>query len=178
MKFTGGFFMILGLLLTGCLPVRPNFNPPQITQLQARAIQTRSYEGMDQKTVLKTVFNVLQDEGFVVRYGDSELGLLNASKELVELDSTDFSGRFSNSLNNRNAFPNSVSTIEATANVSDFGKRVKVRMNFQRKVVGDIGFFNNNSERTIDVTQINDPKYYQEFFVKVDKGLFIQRQGL
>lgn len=90
MKRYGGFLAMLSILLTGCLPVRPSFNPPQITQLQARAIQTRNYEGLDQKAVLKTVLNVLQDEGFIVHYGDVELGLLNASKELVETTKTDF----------------------------------------------------------------------------------------
>ena len=180
MKSYGGVILILATVLTGCLPARPRFNPPQITQLQSRAIQSRSYEGLDQKTVIKTVLNVLQDEGFVVSYGDSDLGLLNASKILVENSNTNLAGQFGQSLGNTNAFPNAVSTIEATANVSDFGKKTKVRMNFQRKVVGDVPSFfgNSNVERTLDVVQINDPKFYQEFFVKVDKGLFIQKQGL
>jgi hypothetical protein len=170
MKRYGGLLAILSILLTGCLPVRPNFNPPQITQLQARAIQTRSYDGLDQKTVLKTVLNVLQDEGFIVHYGDVELGLLNASKELVENTKTDFASQFMASLGNANALRNAVSSIEATANISEFGKQIKVRMNFQRKV--------GNDQLPVDVSQINDPKFYQEFFVKVDKGLFIQKQGL
>lgn len=180
MKSYGGLITILSVLLAGCLPVRPNFNPPQITQLQARAIQTRDYEGLDQKSIIKTVLNVLQDEGFIVQYGDIELGLLNASKILVENDRTNFAGQFVGSLGNTNAFPNAVSTIEATANISEFGKRTKVRMNFQRKVVGEIPSFfgNSNNERIVDVNQINDPKFYQEFFVKVDKGLFIQKLGL
>ena len=52
-----GVCLILSLFQTGCLPVRPNFNPPPITQLQSRAIQTRTYQGLDHKAVIKTVFN-------------------------------------------------------------------------------------------------------------------------
>lgn len=179
MKSNVGFLVIPCILLTGCLTARPNFNPPQITQLQARAIQTRIYQGLDQKTVLKTVLNVLQDEGFIVHYGDTDLGLLNASKILVEGDKTNYFGQFDNQLGNTNAVANPVSTIDATANVSGFGQRIKVRVNFQRKVVSSVSStFGSSNERTLDVNPINDPKFYQEFFVKVDKGLFIQQQGL
>lgn len=172
MKRYGGFLAILSILLTGCLPVRPNFNPPQITQLQARAIQTRNYEGLDQKTVLKTVLNVLQDEGFIVHYGDVELGLLNASKELVEINNNDFITQFIESLGLGNTLYTFDSTIEATANISEFGKKIKVRLSVQRKIAFS------GSGQIMTVNQINDPKFYQEFFVKVDKGLFIQKQGL
>ena len=28
------------------------------------------------------------------------------------------------------------------------------------------------------VKQIEDPEFYQEFFVKVDKGVFIEKEGI
>lgn len=185
MKRMFGLMAAISFCLSGCLPVRPNVNPPQITQLQARAIQTRVYDGLDRKDVMKAVLNVLQDEGFLVRYGDMELGLLSADKELVELDRTNFYGQFTNSLSNNDAALNSVSNIQATVNISEFGKRIKVRASFQRKVLSNnvptflfFTFGPTPIPDAVDVTQINDPKFYQEFFVKVDKGLFIQNEGL
>jgi hypothetical protein len=61
--------------------------------------------------------------------------------------------------------------VEATANVSEFGKQIRVRINFQQKVYDSAG-------QVAKVEQIDDPKFYQEFFAKVDKGLFIQKEKL
>jgi len=36
----------------------------------------------------------------------------------------------------------------------------------------------NNKGEVMDVRQIDDAKYYQEFFGKVDKGIFIQKEKL
>jgi len=172
MKSYSSLFVLLSSLLIGCLPVRPNANPPQITQLQTRAIQTRTYDGLDQKTVVKTVLNVLQDEGFLVNYGDSDLGLLNASKQLIEYDTTDYSGAFAGIIGN-DQFLAVVSTIDATANISEFGKQIKVRVNFQRKLEENL-----DKKNLLNISAITDPKFYQEFFVKVDKGLYINKEGL
>lgn len=53
MKSHHGLLLVLSSSLVGCLPISPNLNPPIISQLQIRTIQTRSYEGVNQKTVLK-----------------------------------------------------------------------------------------------------------------------------
>jgi hypothetical protein len=55
-------------------------------------------------------------------------------------------------------------------NISEFGKQSKVRANFQVKIL-------DNQGRAVEVYQVEDPKYYQDFFMKVDKGIFIQKQG-
>ena len=61
-------------------------------------------------------------------------------------------------------------TLDATANISTHGDRVRVRINFQRKVIDARG--------AVTVTQLTDAKGYQEFFAKLDKGLFLEREGL
>lgn len=164
------------MALAGCLPFRPNFNPQPITQLQLRAIQTRTYDGQDPVKALKVVFNVLQDDGFVVRYGNTDLGLINASKSIIDATSNDFlSAVGSNVVGDSGSTITSVSgavlTLEATANVSRFGPKTRVRINFERKVTDRDG-------RIINVSEVDNSKFYQEFFVKVDKGLFIDAQGL
>lgn len=204
-------FRIAGLLLlccsvlVGCATVVDGTNSPQISQLQLRALQSRSYEGSDEATVIKTLLNVLQDEGFLVHYGDMALGLLNANKTLdsasvnqypVSLGSGQYhpgglgikpdysyysntqpekftlgevnppSGPFATSSDN-----NLIRSIDATVNVSKFGDKVKVRVSFQRKLLNMGGL-------VLDLSPLVSPKLYQEFFAKVDKGLFIQKQGL
>jgi hypothetical protein len=36
----------------------------------------------------------------------------------------------------------------------------------------------NNKGEVMTVKQVEDPKYYQEFFSKVDKGIFIEKEKL
>jgi hypothetical protein len=135
-------------------------------------METRTYEGLDVKTTLKTVLNVLQDEGFLVDYGNSDLGLLHATKTIgTTADDTYFPPvQPFGGLNGEVGY-GSVTSIEATANVSDFGDRIKVRISFQRKLLSWSGGM-------YAAAPVCDARTYQEFFAKLDRGLFIQKQGL
>ena len=176
--------------LTGCTIVsQQRTAPQQQTQLQVREFQTREYDTNDVKLVLKACLNVLQDDGFVVKNAVLELGLLTAEKE-VQL-----TGQSRQSASNddywmdvfENVFRTSPSRsrknnpreevrfakfrkIEVSLNVSELGRRSKVRANFQAKT-------SDNNGQPLDVEAIADPVFYQTFFSKVDKGIFIQKQG-
>ncbi|MCH8028665.1 MAG: hypothetical protein IH874_01880 [Candidatus Dadabacteria bacterium] len=139
---------------------------PEKTQLQIRELQTRLFDTRNSKKVLKTMLNVLQDDGFIVKEANVELGLLTAAKEIdVETKGAVFWGTLFKTAWEKNA------TVEVTANVSEFGKQTRVRVNFQKKVYDSSG-------RVASVELIEDLKFYQEFFAKVDKGLFIEREKL
>jgi hypothetical protein len=55
--------------------------------------------------------------------------------------------------------------------VSEYGEQARVRVNFQIKVL-------NNKGGIMKIEQIDDEKYYQDFFSKVDKGIFIQKEKI
>lgn len=118
---------------------------------------------------MKTMLNVLQDDGYIVKNATVELGLLTATKEMNVMDKgeafwmTFFAGQ--------NARYRKNSIIEATANVSDYGQETRVRVNFQVKVMDNMG-------GVMDVRQVEDDKFYEDFFSKVDKGIFLQSQKL
>ncbi len=61
--------------------------------------------------------------------------------------------------------------MECSGNVTEFGKETRVRINFQSKRM-------NNKGEVVDVKQVADPAFYQTFFSKVDKGIFIQKEKL
>jgi hypothetical protein len=61
--------------------------------------------------------------------------------------------------------------IDCTANVSQFGEKTRVRTNFQLKKM-------NNKGGVEQVQTMDDPKFYQEFFTKVDKGIFIEKEQI
>ena len=159
--------LMLSIFLAGCATT--GGVTPQKTQLQIREFQTRTYETNDVKMVLKAMLNVLQDDGFIVKNANVELGLLSATKE-VDIESKGEAFVAALFLGAQARWKKN-SIIESTANVSDFGKQCRVRVNFQLKVMDNIG-------GVLEVKQIEDEKYYQDFFSKVDKGIFIQKEKL
>lgn len=140
---------------------------PRMSQLRIREFQTRAYETDDTLMVMKAVLNVLQDEFFIVKSADAPLGLITAAKEL-DLDDRGFFSRLFAEADDRWK-KNGI--IECSANVSEFGTRTRVRVNFQMKTFDNTG-------AVMEVLQIQDPRYYQDFFTKVDKGIFIARENL
>lgn len=140
---------------------------PKPTQLQVREYQTRAYDTKNVKMVMKAVLNVLQDEGFIVKNADSDLGFISATKE-TDLGSSILVWGGTETSESRYR---KTSVIETTANISEFGDQCRVRVNFIKKILDNTG-------ATMDVDQITDAQFYQDFFSKVDKGIFLQKEKL
>lgn len=167
---------------------------PEKTQLEIREYQTRTFEVDDYSGVMKSILDVLQDDGFMVKNVNSELGFLSATKDIglhnshLSDEDEDFSSsigfgfsighggsigvrkRFGSDRYARPIRPTHES-IEATINVSRFGQSVRVRASFQSKLFG-------NNESVLRVRQITDEQFYRDFFQKVDKGIFLQKQQI
>lgn len=139
------------------------------SQLETRQMQTREYETKDTMMVMKAMLNILQDDGFIIRQANTDLGFFNATKTIDKEDTlakvwgTFWWGPHATWKEN--------SIIDCTANVSEFGEKTRVRINFQVKVM-------NNRGGCEEVHEIDDLKYYQEFFAKVDKGIFIEKEKI
>jgi hypothetical protein len=174
---------IVCLLVWGCASGGVS---PEQSQLQIREFQTRSYDTKDTLMVLKALLNVLQDEKFIVQNADKDLGLLSASKEVDVHSDTQVASSVLTRIMlgfcmggafgavkgaTRDARWKKNSVIECSGNVSEFGEETRVRINFQMKTL-------NNKNEVVDIKQIEDPKYYQDFFSKVDKGIFIEKEGI
>ena len=157
---------VASLMILGCATTPAT--PPK-TQLEIREFQTRDYDTSDVKMVMKSLLNVLQDDNYIVKNANVELGLLSAAKEL----NVENKGQavLLTLLAGQNARWKKNSTIECSGNVTEMGKVCKVRINFQIKTL-------DNKGGVVDVKTIEDPVFYQEFFAKVDKGIFIGKQKL
>ena len=139
------------------------------TQLQKRQYQTRQYDGISKIALMKAMLNVLQDEGFIVNNANSLLGFISGAKEFSTNDKTiNIEEEFGTK---KGLYGAAVAVVEATANVSDFGKETRVRINFKRKLLNVYG----NAQK---IEEITDEKYYQNFFSRVDKAIFIQKQKI
>jgi hypothetical protein len=138
------------------------------TQLQIRQIQTRTYELSESELVMKAMLNVLQDDGFIIKTAVPGIGLLTATKEIdIEKMSESMAFYF---FGGENARWKKNSVIEATCNVTYFKDKCKIRVNFTQKVLDNLG-------GVVKIRQIYDQKFYQAFFFKVDKSIYIQKMG-
>jgi hypothetical protein len=161
---------IFSLVMTGFLVAcATTTTTPPTTQLQVREFQTRSYETNDAIMVMKAALNVLQDDGFIVKNAEAELGLITAQKEVdIENKGEAFIALL---FAGQNARWSKNDIIECSCNVSAFGNETRVRVNFQLKRM-------NNKGEVVVVKQVDDATYYQNFFSKMDKGVFIQKEKL
>ena len=157
--------ILVSLVFSGCLAPRP-----EKTQLEIRQFQTRSYDTTDFKMVMKAVMGALQDEGFIIKQADLDLGFINAEKHLdVESASERFFSGLSALLGGGTARYKKNSITEASTNISEFGDQIRVRVNFQNKLIDNHG-------KVMTVQQMEDQKFYQEFFSKVDKSIFLSKE--
>jgi hypothetical protein len=150
--------VLLGMVFgAGCIDRGPQRTglPP----LQIREFQTRTYETTDTAMVMKALLNVLQDEGYVIKTANTELGLITARKEeskppcfLADACAT-------------------LVSWDCSVNVSAFGTQTKVRVSVQQAGT-------TLTNHVLYSTEIEDAAYYQNFFAKVDKGVFIQKERL
>ena len=151
-------------VLAGCQ--RPNV---AMSQLQIRQVQTRTYDIQDPKRALKAVLNVLQDDGFIPRQANLELGFIHASKEVeVSRDGEAFWAKF---WSGRDARWRKNSVVECAANVTEIKGGMRLRVNFQVKVM-------NNKGEVMQVEAVHDPLFYQQFFQRVGKGIFYEKEGV
>ena len=165
---SGSFLKIMlgAFVCSGCVSAPPH---PRQTQLQIREFQTRTYYHNNTRMVMKAMLNVLQDEGFIVKNADKELGFISASKEVdVEEQTEAFLAQL---FNGAAARYRKNSVIDCSVNVTEFGRETKVRIIFQNKVLDNFG-------SPVQTFQVEDPKYYQDFFAKVDKSIFLEKEAL
>src|SRR5581483_5832092 len=139
---------------------------------------TRTYDGLLQRNALKAVIDVLQDDGYIVDYGSAELGIIHATR----IGSYGGEMGFSTHQPLTEPFPNfqiGPASFQATVNVSEFGVQTKIRVSLQRFVQEEIALTGFGIPVFSSVsTAVVDAKTYQEFFAKLDRGIFLQKQGL
>lgn len=162
--------LILAFMFAACASgcIWGTSSPPK-TQLEIREFQTRTFDTKDTKLVMKALLNVLQDEGFTIKNADADLGFLSATKE------SDLGGgpiwSWGTTTNKDSDRWRKLRVTDATANVSEFGNQTRVRVSFQEKVLDNLG-------ATMEARRVDDAKVYQDFFSKVDKGIFLQKEKL
>ncbi len=167
--------ILVTLILCFALPCFAKKNQEEdiitpMAQLEKRQFQTRDYASSDKAFVMKAILNALQDDGYIVYNANPLLGFIYGVKDFDTSDSDiDISKEFGLTKTRLNLNGIKVATIEVTANVTEYGNTMKVRINFRRKLLNTYG----NAQFIDDV---DDKEFYEDFYKKVDQALFLQKQ--
>lgn len=141
-----------------------------VTQLEKRQFQTKTYPAKDSMLVMKSILNVLQDEGFIVYNVNSLLGYIYGVKDFDTSDpNVDISQEFGVTKSRLNYNGVKVATLEVSVNVTQYGQQSRVRASFKRKLLNEYG----NAQMIDD---IEDSQYYADFYAKVDSAVALQKQ--
>lgn len=165
--------LTLSILATGCLSPgggggrRGGGAPAQQSQVEVRNFQTRTYATNDSKLVLKAVVNVLQDVGFIIKTAETDLGVVTAERWADILHTKK---ALKQARKQERALAKTVVT-ECSANVTPHGNECRVRLTFQQRQLSASG-------AVMAALPVQDARFYQDFFAKVDKGVFLQKEGV
>lgn len=170
------FVMWSVLLAGGCATVPP---PDPASPLLVRQAQTRIIETAESRLVVKAAISALQDEGFVIREANAELGLVTAVKEwksrqrnealrvLKWVAALPTYGATLLVPSGRTEF----TVVEASVNVTQEASGARARISLVSRVIDKQG-------RLQSVTPVDDPLAYQALLARLDKAVFLQREGL
>lgn len=142
---------------------------PQLTQLQKRQLQTREYEEVERTRILAVAVQVLQDDEFIIDNANEVLGLLSASKHL-HTRSVDDNAFMKGFLGDSRVIHDENSSFGVNLTVTQFGELVRVRM------AATITYSNTDGARRVE--QVREPPFYQHFFSQLEKGIFIEQEGI
>jgi len=175
-------FILLPLLVSGCVSVPKGFLKIPEDHLEKRILQSRQYDSKDTGEILSAAAGVLQDMGFTIEESETEIGLIVGSRKCDASDGAQvagalfidlvcaFGGTYSNASANVDAVQDVRAAVVVKPSLNDKDKTA-VRVNFQR-VVWSVSNEINRLET------LTDPEMYGTFYEKLSKSVFLEAQEL
>jgi len=163
------YLIITLIFLSGCVVITTN--DEQKTQLEIREFQTRYFQVNDKNIIIKAVVNALLDEGYIIQNANTDIGFITAQKGYDISEDYSSTVIYRRKWKNKNYYETYEKNkiIETTINISEFSNGYKVRAVFQYKIY-------DNKGNLVEIEQIDDEDFYQEFFSKIDKSIFLQKE--
>lgn len=168
----------LGALLcvgaAGCASSKPPRQALAITptSLEFRRLSGRRFDTHDEKLVLSACAGLMQDLGFTIDNSESDLGLINASKDRTAVQGGQVAAKVLYGAAFRSDLPiDEVQKFRTSIVTYPRNDGVTVRVTFQRIVWDDRG-------RVSRLERLDDPNTYQVFFARLSKALFLEAHGI
>jgi hypothetical protein len=165
---SAGLRAVTAAVALGALGCASSGGVPGKTQLELREFQTRTFETADPKLALRAAINTMLDDGFLIDSADAELGLLTATQKT---STRSFMGNVTMLMTYGMVKPWRLSVLEATVKVDEFGGGARVRVSFQLTEEG-------LTRSSAKAKPVLDPAFYQAFFSRLDKSVFLLKEKL
>jgi hypothetical protein len=171
---------MLAAALSGCATIPPDALKMTPDTLERRQLQTRRFDGIEEKKILAASAGVLQDLGFNIDESETKLGLIVASKDRSAVSKGQVTAAVLLAL-----LTGTVTAVDKKQKIrvslvarpaptaSDAGPPTSyyVRVTFQRMVW-------NTDNQVSRIEAIDEPAIYQEFFEKLSKSIFLEAQQI
>jgi hypothetical protein len=141
------------------------------SSLEQRQLQIREFDS-DQKTLIHACINILQDIGFKIDNADSQLGLIQGSRVIEDVEEkgllsfiTKISTFISNALGKETLPSNETKVLASIVISPTLSKSKAVRITFIKT---------KKQETEFDEKSIFQAELYQAFFFKLNKSIFLE----
>jgi len=190
MKRKAALFLIFIFVFSFHAPV---FAKKEVASaLDKRAVQTKIYDTKSETELMKMALNVIQDEDYKIINLDNDLSLITVNKQLRQPRPLGVKiGYYTGALLYtgmtfgigaivawvwiKDAHTPYYIERDVTLNVSDLSKgQRKIRINTLEKVFAT----NTGSPKMLKSIGETNNSFYQDFFIKMDKESFINKQDL
>ena len=168
--FVSVFIFCLALMVGCAAKIPPEALQWTSETLQQRQLQTRRFDTTDEILILQSVAGLLQDLGFNIDESETKLGIIVASKDRDATDAGQVTLAVIVALLGGGAMPvdkNQKLRASVVTSPTSTGKEMNVRVTFQRIVW-------NTQGQVTKTESLDDPKFYQEFFEKLSKSIFLE----
>lgn len=172
MRFNLYVVILFSLFITSCGTVPKDALRLTQKNLKLRQIQQKEYSNVKERQALIASANVLQDIGFIIKESEGDLGLLVAEKDRDATDAGQLAIHILGVLAGVHTAIDTNQKIRVSL-ITRIRKNnsILVRASFQRIVW--------NSDNQISrMEYIKDKQVYQDFFNKLDKSIFLAKQGV
>lgn len=167
MRFNLYVVILFSLFITSCGTIPKDALRLTQKNLELRQIQQKEYSDIKERQALIASANVLQDIGFIIKESEGDLGLLIAEKDR---DATD-GGQIALAILLDTAIDKNQKIRVSLITRIRKNNSILVRASFQRIV------WNTNNQIS-KMEYIKDKEIYRDFFTKLDKSIFLAKQGV
>ena len=169
--------LFLVILFSGCATTSKEMVKLEETSLKERQIQSRIYNTLDEKKVLSSSIETLQDMGFNIDEINRQFGVVTSSKTRDARETGQQIGLFvlavlfgANIMDSADPTQIIRTTVVTTPKAKS-SKDMMVRVTLQRVMKNSKGL-------VIGVENIKDEKIFQAFFDKLSKSIFLEAQNI
>lgn len=170
MPYSKLFILMALVILTGCQQTIPKEALElKGESLELRQLQTRAFDTKNEKKLLIAAAGVLQDTGFNIDESETDLGVIVGSKDRDATEAGQVAGAIAMAVLFGVSTPiDDEQKIRASVVTKPNGKGdTNLRVTFQRIVW-------NNYGQISRVESLEEPRFYQEFFEKLSKSVFLE----